>query len=153
MEKKNVNETASAASPGVDVGSFIQKAMSFVEQHGSQISTALRVAQGLAVGIKVLRTLRGPVPFIRLGRKSGPGVFGMLALVGAGAAVGAGAGILFAPASGGKTRRKWRRRIEEIAGVELDDDNEDTRDKRIKAAPKAQAGGPRNGVSHAHGSA
>lgn len=158
MEKTNTAKSAAAAEPksgGAGVLSSIEKAFAFVAEHGKQITLALNVAQGLATTLKVVQTLRGAGPLLRIGGRRGPGLLGTMAMIGGGAAIGAGVGILFAPASGGKTRRKWARRLEELTGdLELEADEPETpRERRVKAAPKEQTRSLKNGVSHAHGSA
>lgn len=145
---RKTNATAAAAAPAGNEGAPnpIEKALSFVQEHGPKLALALRVVEGVVTVLKVARVARVASPLLRLGLgKKASSVLGTLALVGGGAAVGAGLGVLFAPGSGQKTRRSLRRKIEEITG---DDEREPVVAEAPRTEPGKQGRTLKNGVAH-----
>lgn len=84
-------------------------------------STVLGVVSGVAGAWKLVESVRAMdrLPRLRFWRREGVGLVGSFALLGAGVAVGAGLGLMLAPASGAKMRRRIRRRIDELAGEDM----------------------------------
>ena len=111
------------------------------------VSTLVGLLSGLHSAVKLLQAFRPRDPLSRIGlpRRRGHHVLGSIALVGAGVAVGTGIGMILAPASGAKTLRKIRRRIDEITGEE-----DRTSTRAVYASP---ARAPKNGTAATHPSA
>jgi hypothetical protein len=130
-----------------NTGKDLKSALSWAIVGAKHVSSLVGLLSGLAGAVKLLQSFRGKdtLSSIRGPRRAPAGLLGSLALVGAGVAVGTGIGLFLAPASGAKTLRKIRRRIDEITG---DEDRTFERDR--SASPMK---GAKNGSASAHHSA
>ena len=95
-----------------------KSALSWAMEGAKYVSSLAGVLSGLAGAVKLVQSFRSPLSHVGLQRRARTPLLGSLALLGAGVAVGAGLGLILAPASGAKTLRKIRRRIDEITGEE-----------------------------------
>lgn len=162
MRETNASKPTGSTTTGGGqrAASLLRSAFAFVNEHPTQLATALSVVQGLATVLKmarvvqgaspVLRVVRGVAPLLGFGRRSGPGLLGTLALASGAAVLGVGVGVLFAPSSGEKTRRKLRRRVEQITADDEGDEREASPKPTSEPSP-TPARSMTNGASrHAH---
>lgn len=75
----------------------------------------MKIARGPFWIFRHVRNLKDGLVWLQLLRRPGP--LGAIALVGAGAAVGAGLVLLFSPTSGREMRRTLRRRTGDLSGI------------------------------------